>query len=120
MAEQRRKGIIIMKNLTKSDKYAIEFLHKQNKTEKEISEELGCSLAQVKKTIKSFVVEEPQKAPEIQKDNTKNLMIRQTSAKKVNSVSIMTEGAAQLSDEFIKTLPTNPKNTDSFIYRRSE
>lgn len=110
-----------MKNLTKSDKYAIEFLYKQNKTEQEISKELGCSLAQVKKTIKSFaVVEEVPKVEETKKDHTKNLMIRQTSAKKTNSVSIMTEGAAQLSDEFVKTLPSNTKNTDSFIYRRPE
>lgn len=107
-----------MRTLNKSDKYAIEFLHKQNKTEKEIASELGLTLTQVKKVIKTFSENKP--VAETKTDKTKNLMIRQTSAKKNNTVSIMTEGAAQLGDEFIKNMPTNAKNTDSYIYRRSE
>ena len=107
-----------MKNLSKSDKYAIEFLHQQNKTDKEISIELGLSPTQVKKITKTFANNTP--VAEAKTDKTKNLMIRQTSAKKNNSVSIMTEGAAQLSDEFIKNIPASTRNTDSYIYRRPE
>lgn len=110
-----------MKSLTKSDKYAIEFLHSQKKDTKDIAKELGCSVAQVKKVIASLVTNSTeQSVAETKTDKTKNLMIRQTSAKKNNTVSIMTEGAAQLSDEFVKTLPSAPKNTDNYIYRRPE
>lgn len=111
-----------MKSLSKSDRYAIEFLYSQQKTEKDIAKELGCTIAQVKRVVNELSSPKADNKPisETKTDKTKNLMIRQTSAKKNNSVSIMTEGAAQLADEFIKNLPTNSKNTDSYIYRRPE
>lgn len=105
-----------MKKITKSDKYAIEFLHKQNKTNEDIAKELELPLATINKVISSLSTV----TDETKKDKPKNLMIRQTSAKRTNSVSIMTEGAAQLGDEFIKNMPQNNKNTNSYIYRRPE
>lgn len=108
-----------MRKLNKSDKYAIEFLHKQNKTNEEISKELDLSISSIKRIISTLTTSNPV-VDETKKDKTKNLMIRQTSAKKNNSVSIMTEGAAQLGDEFVKNLPHNNKKTDSYIYRRPQ
>jgi hypothetical protein len=116
-----------MKSLTKSDKYAIEFLYNQKKEAKDIAKELGCLITHVNKVIAHLVTNNTnnsnnteQTIGETKTDKTKNLMIRQTSAKKSNTVSIMTEGAAQLSDEFIKTIPSETKNTDNYIYRRPE
>ena len=109
-----------MKRLSKSDKYAIELLHSKNKTEQEIANELECSVAQVKKVISGLPKDDTTKEPEPPKDKTKNLMIRQTAGKKNNSVSIMTESAAQLSDEFIKNIPRTQKDTNKYIFRRSE
>lgn len=110
------------KALSKSDKYAIEFLYSQNKSVEDICKELNLTQAQVAKIIRNLTKDQVVSCPppEAKTDKTKNLMIRQTSAKKQNSVSIMTEGAAQLSDEFIKTMSRNTKNTDNYIYRRPE
>lgn len=107
--------------LSKSDKYAIMFLHNQNKDMEAISNELGITIAQVKRIISSLSKNSDVKtAPAKSGDKTKDLIIRQTAAKKNGGVSIMTEGAAQLSDEFTKKLPPNTKNTDNYIFRRPE
>ena len=110
-----------MKSLTKSDKYAIEFLHNQKKEAKYIAKELGCLITKVNEVISNLATNNTEQIVEEKKtDKTKNLMIRQTSAKKSNTVTIMTEGVAQLSDEFIKTIPPETKNTDNYIHRRPE
>lgn len=109
-----------MARLTQSDKYAIEFLYSKKKTVEEIAKELDVPLTQVKKIVGSLAKSSNDKVAETKKDNTKELMIRQTSAKKNNSVAIMTQSAAQLADEFAKNMPTVTKNTDHYIYRRPE
>lgn len=119
-----------MPKLTQKDKYAIQYLHGQNKSAKEIAEELGFSVSQVKRFTKELTpiaaVEqtpdedektEPAKNP---KNKVKDLMIRTTSAKHNNTVSVMTQGAAQVGDEFYKALSPNKVNTDNYIYRRPE
>ena len=50
-------------------------------------------------------------------DKTKDLMIRQTAAKKNNSVSIMTEPASQLGDTFLQNIAPTTKKTDDYIFR---
>ena len=99
--------------MTKTKEYAIKYLHQYaKKTVEEISAELKVSVSEVKKIL------DTKKTAKSKTDKTKDLMIRQTSAKKMNTVSIMTESAAQLSDEFIKTM--DQKNTDrtsKYIYR---
>lgn len=109
-----------MASLNKSQKYAIQFLNNQNKSVEDIANELGLTKSQVKRFVSSLSLSDNKTTEAKQTDKTKNLMIRQTSVKKNNGVSIMTEGAAQLSDEFVKSIPHTKKNTDSYIFRRPE
>ena len=122
MAQQRRKRDGLMNKLTKKDKYAIQFLHSQGSTDDYIAKDLGLDINQVKRFVKNnlkTIADETAVSNESLKvDKTKNLMIRQTAAKKSNTVSIMTQGASQIGDEFYKTMNSSPKNTDSYIYRR--
>jgi len=109
-----------MPSLNKTHKYAIQFLHEQNKSVEDIAKELGLTKTQVQRFISTLQKTENKVAETKTTDKTKNLMIRQTSVKKNNGVSIMTEGAAQLLDEFVKSMPSNTRNTDSYIFRRPE
>lgn len=111
-----------MSKLTKKDKYAIEFLHSKGNTEVDIAKELGLEISQVKRFLKktfSTTQEVTDKIEPPKVDKTKNLMIRHTSDKKNNSVSIMTQGASQVGDEFYKSMNSSAKNTDNYIYRRT-
>lgn len=112
-----------MNKLTKKDKYAIQFLYEHGSTEDYIAKDLSLELNQVKRFIKNNIKTIDDKtevvSEEPKNDKTKNLMIRQTAAKKNNTVSIMTQGASQVGDEFYKSINSSPKNTDSYIYRRS-
>lgn len=107
-----------MGRLSKSDKYAIQFLHSEHKSIEEICSELDCTPSQVKKIIQSKLEEKKPTTAPTKTDKTKNLMIRQTSAKKSNTVSIMTEPASQLSDEFVKNIKHNiEQKTQKYIFR---
>lgn len=99
--------------MTKTKEYAIKYLHQYaKKSIEEISTELKISVSEVKKIL------DIKKVAKSKTDKTKDLMIRQTSAKKMNTVSIMTEAAAQLSDEFIKNMDKqNKERTSKYIYR---
>lgn len=114
-----------MNKITKKDKYAIQFLHQQGSNEADIAKELELDIKQVKRFISKNMKSETtasdsETKSETKKDKTKNLMIRHTSDKKSNTVSIMTQGASQVGDEFYKTMNSSPKNTDSYIYRRPQ
>lgn len=112
-----------MNKLTKKDKYAIEFLHTKGSSEADIAKELNLEVSQVKRFINKHIVSTQTKEETTEEskkvDKTKNLMIRHTSDKKNNTVSIMTQGASQVGDEFYKNLNSSAKNTDNYIYRRS-
>lgn len=100
-----------MAKLNKTKEYAIKYLASYaKKSPEDIAKELNVSVSDVKKVLKTSPT-----AP-AKTDKTKDLMIRQTSAKKTNTVSIMTEAAAQLSDEFIKNMDTS-KKTQNYIFR---
>lgn len=100
-----------MAKLNKTKEYAIKYLfHQEKKSPQEIADELKISLSDVNSVVSK-------KTSPAKTDKTKNLMIRQTAAKKNNSVSIMTEAAAQLSDEFIKNMESPTKRTDKYIFR---
>lgn len=102
-----------MAKLNKTKEYAVKYLSSYGKkSPEEIAKELKLSLTDVKKVLQSASPTAPAKG-----DKTKELMIRQTSAKKMNTVSIMTEAAAQLSDEFVKNMDSHNKRTQSYIYR---
>ena len=101
-----------MPKVSKTKEYAIKYLATtEKKSSEEISAELKIPLADVEK-----ILSEKPKTAKAKTDKTKNLMIRQTSAKKMNTVSIMTEAAAQLSDEFVKNMNTRP-DSSKHIYR---
>jgi len=107
-----------MKKLTKADIYAINYLYTQHKEVAEIAKELKIAESAVQKIIDSL----PKKTSEVQpakNNSSKDLMIKQTAVKK-NPVAIMTEGAAQRNDEFVKNIDTHIKNTNSYIFRRPE
>lgn len=102
-----------MAKLSKDKEYAIRYLLENQKMDpKQVAAELGVNI----NTVKKFLPET--KTSPAKTDKTKDLMIRQTSAKKSNSVSIMTEAASQLSDEFIRTADyNNNKRTEGYIFR---
>jgi hypothetical protein len=103
-----------MSKINKTKEYAIRYLFDhEKKTPESIASELKIPIKLVKE-----IVENKSKVAKAKTDKTKELMIRQTSAKKNNSVSIMTEAAAQLSDEFIKNMDAkNKERTAKYIYR---
>lgn len=99
--------------LNKTKEYAIKYLSSFAKQSPEqIAKELKISIDDVNKVIKESQTIAPTKT-----DKTKDLIIRQTAAKKMNTVSIMTEAAAQLSDEFIKNMEPDHKRTQNHIFR---
>jgi hypothetical protein len=102
-----------MAKLSKNNEYAIKYLINQGHNVEHIVKELGVTKSQVEKIITTTQT----KTTPAKTDKTKDLMIRQTSAKKINSVSIMTESASQLGDEFIKNINTNGRNTEGYIFR---
>ena len=100
--------------MTKTKEYAIKYLHQYaKKSIQEIAEELKISQSEVKKIVGA----DNNKISKSKTDKTKDLMIRQTSAKKNNSVSIMTESASQLSDEFIKNMNNKSSKNSDHIFR---
>lgn len=118
MAKQRRKGDGLMSKMTNKDKYAIQYLVDAGKNVDFISSELGLSKSQIKRFLTTLQKEQPKQDENAKTDKTKDVMIRQTSSKKNNTVSIMTQGASQIGDEFYKNMNASNKNTDSYIYRR--
>jgi hypothetical protein len=103
-----------MAKISKTKEYAIKYLFDHaKKSVKDISTELKVSVSDVER-----IVGTKPKTAKAKTDKTKDLMIRQTSAKKMNTVSIMTEAAAQLSDEFIKNIEAaNKARTSKYIFR---
>lgn len=92
MAKQKLK--------TKEMELAIKYLHEvKRSTTKEIALELGVAEAIVDGVINQTPEEKPKRVSKSQ-----DLMQRQTAAKKINNVSIMTQAASQLNDEMVKKL----------------
>lgn len=107
-----------MSKITKTQTYAICWLHSLNKSVLEISEELKLNEKQILSVLEKNT-QVKQDSDEIiktstssvgQKPTPKDLMITHTSAKKTNSVSIMTKEASELNDELRKKINTNTKN----------
>lgn len=110
MVKQCTKGAYLMakkstKTITKETEYAIKYLsNTMQMSNKDISEELGIAISSVDKIIETEP--RPKKST---KSKSHDLMIRHTSAKKTNNVSIMTEAASQYNDEVKKqTSKTKP------------
>lgn len=85
---------------TKQTEYAVKYLHDTlKKSQKEIALELGIAEA----IVEGILNQQPEEKPRKQ-SKSQSMMIRHTSVKKTNNVSIMTEGASQLHDEYRKKL----------------
>lgn len=102
-----------MPKLSKTIEYAARYLASQNKSAEDIAKELKAPLKQ----IQSLLSDKKESIANSKTDKTKNLMIRQTSAKKQNSVSIVTEAASQLGDEYMKYADDTKKRTEGYIFR---
>lgn len=101
-----------MAKVNKSQVYAVKWLLDQNNSIDQIVEELGLPIKQVQDIADGYV---PNPRPEPPKGiEPKDLMIRHTSAKNSNSVSIMTKEASELNDSKRQNLTTSvPKDFDS-------
>lgn len=101
-----------MAKINKTKEYAVKYLFTIGKqSPAAIAKELKISIDDVNRVVDNLDQTTPAK------DKTKDLMIRHTAGKKTNTVSIMTESAAQLSDEFMKNINQQPKNTSGYIFR---
>ena len=113
-----------MAKLTKTEIYAIRWLAFEGFESNKIAEELKLPENDVIKTI--------EKHSRTKQDNTdekvrttkssaagrsQNLMIRETSGKKLNSVSIMTGEASMMNDELMKNAKAHNPNTEKNIFR---
>jgi len=110
-----------MKQLSKVQKYAIEHLLSINADEDRICRELKIAkdmlhkyMEKSGKTKQSETKELPVKSSPI---TSKDLMIRKTSAKKLNTVAIMTQEAAFHNDDFKKKNPTSKDSNEGHIHR---
>lgn len=109
-----------MKQLSKIQKYAIEHLLSVNTDNDTICKELKISKDMLTKYIekngkskKADGAELPIKSSKI---TSKDLMIRKTSSKGLNTVAIMTQNAAAVNDEFTKNHPVKHTN-EGHIHR---
>jgi hypothetical protein len=108
------------KELDRIDVYAVYHLMDNGNDAKSISKELGIGLKLVKDVISNRP--EPQNKS-IQttsaKTTSKDMMIRETSAKRNKSVAIMTKEASQVNDSFRQTLNNNvaARTSKNAIYR---
>jgi hypothetical protein len=103
-----------IKKKTKEIEYAVRYLHDVMKmTSKQIALELGVASA----IVDGIIDQQPESKP-VKNSKSQDLMIRQTSVKKINNVSVMTEAASQMNDDLKKKNTTKAsKHFDRSIYR---
>jgi hypothetical protein len=124
MVTQCRKRDGIMAKLTKTEMYAIRWLNHEGVNSAKIAEELSLLENDVIKTIEKnsrSKKEDEEDKIKTGKSSTasrsQNLMIRETSAKKTNNVSIMTGAASMMNDELMKSVQAHNPNTEKNIFR---
>jgi orotate phosphoribosyltransferase-like protein len=104
-----------MTKITKIKKYAIQWLHSQNFTIKQISKEVSLTENQVLSVLNTEPKVTTDSSPSIK---AKDLMITHTSGKRVNNVSIMTKEASEMGDALKTSHSTlNPTQLNKAIYR---
>lgn len=106
--------------ITKQISYAINWLISQNKTIKEISEELNITEKQIITYMeKNNITQADRLAIKSSKaqSKSKDLMIRHTSHKKVNNVAIMTKEASEVNDELKKKLNNQSNRNSNCIFK---
>lgn len=93
----------------KTEEYAVMYLHNVMKmSSKDIAKELEVDLTNVESVINAASETTSNKK---RKSKSHDLMIRKTSAKGTNNVSIMTEAASQYNDELKKNQTHNKKTS---------
>lgn len=103
-----------MKALNKSQIYAILYLKDVNKLQIEnISQELNIS----EDRLQNFFDTDYALYTKIKKPTSKDLMITETSAKKNNSVAIMTKEASEMNDETRSKRLNQARDPNPNIYR---
>lgn len=120
MANQRSKGNRLMNNnLLK--RYSVLWLHSQNKSIDEISEELDIAKSSVKRTIKLYSEpdEEPKDSSKVQtsRKTSKDFMINQTAGKGTSGVTIMTRAASEMNDASKKSNNNQDTKFANCIYK---
>jgi hypothetical protein len=113
-----------MARLNKTQKYAILWLNSTGMSVDDISTELSLENKQINSVLEKNVnlannASIPTKAEPVgqnTKQSSKDLMIRHTSAKKTNSVAIMTKEASEVNDHARQQYQTNP-NIQKNIFR---
>lgn len=105
--------------ITKTTGYAINWLYSQNKSISEISEELKLTDEQITKYIEKHNIAKQKELP-IKSSSTKSskdLMIRHTRDKKINSVAIMTGEASSVNDEMRKKISRKSDDQIEHIFK---
>lgn len=105
------------KKRNKEIDYAVKYLYETKKMSiVNIANELG-----IEEAIVEGIINEQPETKKLRPSKSQSLMINKTSAKKINSVSIMTEAASQNNDEFIKQLsPTKSRTSIGSIHRPND
>lgn len=113
MVEQCRKGAIM--SISKAKEYAVLYLNQQGVKTKDISNELNLKEETVDKILKEHITNNTNEDVNSKRSSkAQNLMIRETSSKKINNVSIMTKDASMLIDEQLKSQRNTPKHRGIF------
>jgi hypothetical protein len=95
------------KKKTKEIEYAVKYLHDTMKmSTTDIALELG-----VEKALVEGIINTPKEKKPRRPSKSRDLMIRHTANKKNNNVSIMTESASQVNDEFKKNIQNTTSRT---------
>lgn len=100
--------------INKTETYAVYHLADSGVQPKDIAKELGITTKQVKDILKAKMDTEKPKnniKTTSSKVNSKDLMIRETSAKGTKSVAIMTKAASEINDQFRQSLDTLTSRT---------
>jgi hypothetical protein len=111
-----------MARLGKAQIYAIQWLNSQEKSPIEIADELTITVKQVNSILEKSGGKNDNatiKTAKSPASRSQNLMIRETSAKKTNSVAIMTGEASMVNDSLKGQAPKPNQlpNTDKYIFR---
>lgn len=122
MVSQYRERGLIMARLGKAQTYAIQWLHLKEKTPIEIADELSLTIKQVNGVLEKSSTKDNSSSIKTAKSPTSrshNLMIRETSGKKTNSVAIMTGEASMANDSLKNQAPKSHQQakTEQYIFR---
>jgi len=110
-----------MSRLTKEQTYSIQWLNSQGMSSIDIATELSITEKQVEKILEksSKVSDEPKiKTAKSPVSKSHDMMIRHTSSKNTNNVSIMTKEASQYNDQ-VRPTPSNNKADHIFRPRNN-